>query len=89
MSDLEIELVIRKCLKMLLHININDINNEQYLEDIGLDSLNMVRLIVMLEEKFDIVFDIENLVSSNFESINKIINIIKESLQNGYIKNLN
>lgn len=42
------------------------------IESLGFDSLNILELITALEEKFDILFDDEDLDLSNFNTINTI-----------------
>lgn len=70
---------IRRALSDVL--NINDVSNlsmQDSLEDIGLDSINFVTLIVMLEDAFDIQVPEDKLKYENFQTIKKILKVIGE-----------
>lgn len=72
---------IRRALSDVL--NINDVSNlsmQDSLEDIGLDSINFVTLIVMLEDVFDIQISEDKLEYENFQTIEKILKVIGELL---------
>lgn len=86
MDKKEIEELVRKSLETIL--NIDNIDENESLLDIGLDSLNTVRLVVMLEEIFDITIEIEKLVEENFRTINIIVDLIKEESKQGYIRDI-
>ena len=43
------------------------------LEEIGLDSLEIVRLVNFLEDEFNISVDVEELVPENFESVDRVV----------------
>ena len=43
-----------------------------------LDSLDIMNLIMKLEEAFDIEIDPEDVLSENFESVDKIVELIKK-----------
>lgn len=47
------------------------------LTDVGLDSMKSIQLVVLLEEAYDIVFDDEELLLDNFNSIDSIKNMIE------------
>lgn len=49
---------------------------ETPLHTIGLDSLNCVEVIVMLEEKFDIVFEDEELMIDRLNTVRKLTDTI-------------
>lgn len=55
-----------------------DIDVQQNLTELGLDSLASVNLLIQLEEIFNIEFDDEDLVTDNFSSIENICNLIVE-----------
>ncbi|MFF2154439.1 acyl carrier protein [Paenibacillus chitinolyticus] len=60
--------------------NNNDISFNDDLSYLGMDSFNSVKLIVKLEEVFDITFDDEELLFENFSTINKILECVKSKL---------
>lgn len=49
-----------------------ELGNDDNLLDIGLDSLQMIRIIVAIEREFDFEFSDEDLVISNFSTIGNI-----------------
>ena len=49
-------------------------------EDYGLDSLNVTRLIVQLEEKLDMEIDMGLLMTVNLQTIEDICKIVRESV---------
>ncbi|MGG4554127.1 acyl carrier protein [Paenibacillus sp. FSL W8-0186] len=60
--------------------NPDDITNQTDLYDIGLDSLNAIQLIVQLEDAFGISIDDDELLYENFNTIPKIVDIVKSKL---------
>lgn len=48
------------------------LRNDDNLMEIGLDSLEMIRIIVAIEREFDFEFSDEDLVISNFSTIGNI-----------------
>ena len=51
-------------------------------EDYGLDSLNVTRLIVQVEEKLDIEIDMGLLMTINLQTIEDICEIVRKSMEN-------
>ena len=47
------------------------------LEEIGLDSLEIVRLVNFLEDEFKISVDVEELVPENFESVDRVVAMVQ------------
>ena len=60
-----------------LYKNFQEITDEENLFSIGLDSLNIVRLIIGIENEFDIIFEDEEIASSNWKNINLIEKMIR------------
>lgn len=52
------------------------------LTEIGLDSISFIKIIVALEQNYDIEFDDVSLDFSNFDSFNKLCDFVKESIEN-------
>jgi acyl carrier protein len=77
MNDIRAE--IKRMLLELL--NKNDLDEEQELLSVGLDSLNVIKLIVMLEETFSIRFEDEDLQLKYFHSIDTLSNFVTSKLQ--------
>lgn len=57
---------------------VDSIQNDQALFDYGLDSLKAIEMIVLIEEKFDVSVDDEDLLIDNMESVEKISELIKK-----------
>lgn len=68
--------------KKVINIFENILKHTVFLDDsiknLGIDSLTFVELIIELEEKFDIIFDDEMLISSSFKTIQSFIDYIKK-----------
>ena len=77
MNDIRAE--IKRMLLELL--NKEDLDEKQELLSVGLDSLNVIKLIVMLEETFSIRFEYEDLQLKYFHSIYTLSNFVTSKLQ--------
>lgn len=64
-------------------IDINQLReSKELIAELGLNSINRMRLILELEKVFDVEFDLENLDISVFNSIDALENYIKHNLEN-------
>ena len=61
---------------------INFQNNHKLVESGELDSLNLIRLIAALEQKYDISMPMDEISAENFNSITSIFSLIQK-LTNG------
>ena len=77
MNDIRAE--IKRMLLELL--NKEDLDEKQELLSVGLDSLNVIKLIVMLEETFSIRLEDEDLQLKYFHSIDTLSNFVTSKLQ--------
>ncbi|MDN9010661.1 acyl carrier protein [Brevibacillus laterosporus] len=68
---------IRKILQELLEIK-EPITECDDLTKMGLDSMTTIRLIVALEQAFDLEFSEEDLLLENFRTVEKISSLINE-----------
>lgn len=75
---------IREIIKDTLDTK-KEIGIEEDLITVGLDSLNTVSLILELEDRFDIAFDDNELLTENFSSIEKIATNILEKKGLNYV----
>ncbi|KEI98764.1 hypothetical protein N496_03930 [Clostridium botulinum A2B3 87] len=75
--------IIKKILKENLEIesDLSDIDLDQHLIELGLDSIYFIQLIVAFESEFDIQFDEEELDMENFSTINNIINYLNVKIK--------
>ena len=77
MNDIRAE--IKRMLLELL--NKEDLDEKQELLSVGLDSLNVIKLIVMLEETFSIRFEDEDMQLKYLHSIDTLSNFVTSKLQ--------
>lgn len=76
---------IKKKIREILSKNIDltvpaDIINENdKLADFGMNSLGFIQVITCMEEEFQIEFELEIMLASNFETINHFLAYIKKS----------
>lgn len=79
MNRLNFENNVRHVLTEILKTDeMFNVSSQSSLEDNGLDSINFVMLIVMIEEAFDIQIPEDKLEYKNFQTIEKILDIIGE-----------
>lgn len=52
------------------------------LEEVGLDSLEIVRLVNFVEDEFQISVDVEELVPENFETLDRVVAMVQRILSN-------
>lgn len=55
---------------------INALELGKSLADIGLDSLNAIKLVITLEEEFEITFRDEDLLFSNYDTLEKLFTML-------------
>lgn len=55
---------------------INDVKMESFLADLGIDSVMVLEFIVLLEEHFHITFSDEDLVGSNFQTVQSVVDLV-------------
>ena len=71
--------IVRKILTDVLETNkVENVDIDYDLTSLGLDSLNYMKLIVLLEDHCNISIPIEKINFSNFISISAICKLIKE-----------
>lgn len=82
MEDLNIKIrnVLNEKIGDELYKNVDEIENDDNLFNIGLDSLNIVKLIIAIENEFDIIFDDEEIATTNWKNINSIERMIKNKI---------
>ena len=81
MNNDEILIGINKVLSDLNKIEIEEIEVDENLMEIGINSLDLIKVIINLEKYFNIKFDSNLLGVNNFNSINKIISQIETSVK--------
>ena len=77
--------ILDKVLKVLnANLENTEITFEQTEDDLsalGMDSIVFIRVVVALEEAFDIEIPDEKLIMTEMDTLNKIINVVKNSLK--------
>ena len=74
----ETEKMVREELGKIIGKDTDEISKDANLiEDVGLDSLNVLEVFGMIEEKFNVVVDPEEI--SEMKTINDIVNIIENN----------
>lgn len=72
---------MEKELKLLLNeldIDTEDVGVETNLNEIGVDSIVMMQFIVLIEEKYGIEIEDNDIIEDNWKSISKIISTIEK-----------
>lgn len=79
MDDIEVKIrkIINENLGEDLYKNVDEISKSENLFNIGLDSLNIVKLIMAVEEEYEITFEDEEIASINWKNIESIENLVK------------
>lgn len=67
--------IVKEMIKSIVNENI-EISFNLKLIDIGINSIQFIKLIIKLEEYFNIEFDEEHLSASSFENISYIVEYI-------------
>lgn len=57
-----------------------EIDYDEDLKNLGLDSIASIQLLIEIEEEFDIVISDEYLTDSTFSTLSSIINVVNEIL---------
>ena len=79
--------MIKKRIREILSKNIDlvaidDIINENdKLVDLGMNSMEFIQIITCIEEEFQIEFEPEVMLESNFETINHFVNYIRRKIE--------
>lgn len=62
-------------LEIQLNLNTDNIQMNSRIEDIGINSLEFIKMIVFLEENYDFTFPDEYLLHDNFNTLEEIIDV--------------
>lgn len=58
------------------------IDDNQDLVTVGMDSLSFIKLLVQIEIEFEIEFEDEELLMENFQTVNTIVSLLGEKIEN-------
>lgn len=78
---MEIEKLVREKLREIMQIeNPEQLSAEEDLKEYGMDSLNAIELVVVLEMEFGIEFSEEDLLVDNLCTIQKLVDTVNKYL---------
>ena len=72
---------IKSIISELVLMNVKEIQEEDTLAILGVDSLLTVELILRIEEKYDITFESSDINFKNFEFVKSVVNITERYLK--------
>ncbi len=72
---------IKSIISELVLMNVEEIQEEDTLAILGVDSLLTVELILRIEEKYDITFESSDINFKNFEFVKSVVNITERYLK--------
>ncbi|MNW37159.1 Acyl carrier protein [compost metagenome] len=81
MSDFELEVrnKLKEIVGGLTTVDVSEINdNVDLIQDTGLNSIDMIQLIVIVEQRFEIEIPAEDMIISNFQIYGKVVEYILE-----------
>lgn len=81
MINEEIRELIQECIGSELVSDLEDIRDDDELFIVGIDSINLVTLILEIENKYGIEFDVEEIDMEKFKTINDIAKIVSMQLE--------
>lgn len=76
MKSKYIEKVAAIIASIIEKININTLDPDDDLQQMGMDSISFIRVIVTIEEEFEVEFPDDYLIIDNMNTLNKIIDIV-------------
>ncbi len=80
LTDEKIKLKIVKFIKNNFPLN-DELNDDDSFFDSGIiDSIGVLELVAFIEKKFNVKIDDEELIPDNLDSVNRILNFIKDKL---------
>ena len=72
---------VKSLLLLVLQLDkevISSIQTDEYLTNYGLTSINLMQIILLIEEEYKIVFDLDDYFLEKLDTISKIENVIKK-----------
>lgn len=79
---MDIEKEIRNILKgnVELEIPVDEIAVDASLLELGVDSISMIKIILNIENVFDLIFEDDDLVVENFMNIERLVNYVRKRI---------
>jgi len=80
LTDEKIKLKIVKFIKNNFPLNDELNDNDSFFDSGIIDSIGVLELVAFIEKKFNVKIDDEELIPDNLDSVNRILNFIKDKL---------
>ena len=80
MSEKIIEMVLELLNTNIENVELSDEQLDEDLSQLGMDSITFIRIIVELEEKFDIEIPDEKLLLTEMNTVSKMVDVISSEL---------
>ena len=77
MKDVTVEGILR-VVNSLDNIEVSTEQLDEYLPNLGMDSISFIQIVVGLEETFDCEIPDSKLLISEMDTVQKILNVLKE-----------
>lgn len=65
-------------LKLLPHVEVQNLGDQTDIFSLGLDSINAMSLIFSLQDTFDVKFETNEISFDNFQTVAKIVELIEK-----------
>lgn len=78
----DIFIKIKEIFMNVLDDNRSDINLVTSLDELNINSISFIKLVIAIEEEFNITFEDEYLNNASFRNINEIVNYVKDRIVN-------
>ncbi len=75
---MDINKTIISCITEITSLETSDINTEDTLLSLGIDSLMTVELVISIEDNLQITFEDSDLDSENFKTVQSVIDIVRK-----------
>lgn len=64
-----------------MEVDADEFENVKLIDDLGIDSINFVKLVITLEMKFNFEFDDDKLLISEFPTVQSLIEYVDKKIQ--------
>lgn len=75
-----IEKLLINLIKKEFNLDGNEIQSNNNFTNLGIDSLKMIKLVILIENEFNLEIDDEEVIPENFDSIKSISKLILDKL---------
>lgn len=75
--------VMKSIAKVKTDLSLADISLNSSFEEMGIDSIEFVKILLSLEEEFDVEFEEQYMLSSTYKEVNGLVRYIESVTENG------